>query len=83
MFHFENQWAREDGCLRIVEECWEEVMISTLLDMLADCRESLKWWGCEFNSFQLREIKECKAFIGRLKGLRDPISFQGYQEAHK
>lgn len=83
-FRFENAWLREPMCRHIVEEVWSSNHDRTMREKEKACSEILKVWGNEITGSFKARIKQCKSIMKSLRGRRDTLSIQKYQEAtHK
>ncbi|KAL8099132.1 hypothetical protein AgCh_031712 [Apium graveolens] len=80
-FRFENAWLREEGCGKVVEDCWKNNGHFDIFQKLEVCANELTSWGKKMVSQFEERIKQCRQRMDRFKGHSDAFSVQCYREA--
>lgn len=73
-FRFENAWLREEGCGKVVEDCWKNNGHLDIFQKIEVCANELTSWGKKMVSQFEERIKQCRQRMDRFKGHSDAFS---------
>ena len=76
-FRFENMWLEDDGCRRVVEECWSKRIIQSPLDFakaIEICGMSLIKWNNQVYGNLQRKIREKEQEIEHRQSMLQNLS---------
>lgn len=80
-FRFENAWARDPMCKKIIKDSWESHSTEPLCRKIKCCSNALTEWGRDITGNFKGRISECNKIMKCLKSRRDEESVTRYKAA--
>ncbi|XP_019156322.1 PREDICTED: uncharacterized protein LOC109153039 [Ipomoea nil] len=78
-FRFEMAWLHDEGCIRVVEQSWQEGRGQGLQSCIQYCGTQLTRWGGDRYHKYGKRINELTREQQRLRGRTDPASLAEFQ----
>ncbi|XP_074354363.1 uncharacterized protein LOC141693242 [Apium graveolens] len=80
-FRFENAWIREEQCLKVVQESWNQTEGKSIVDKVEYCCLKLEEWGGGRMQEVRKQIQECRRIMRQFRSRRDSSGVRKYDEA--